>query len=100
VLDGLRADGIVLVNSTRDIAELPLGGRPGFVVPATELALELVGRPMPNAALLGGFSAISGRVSLASVCAAIRDRFPAAVAEANVAAATRAFEIVQEYQHA
>lgn len=101
VLDGLRPNGFVLVNSAKDIA---LDVRTAFFVPATEIAFELVGRPVPNAALLGGFAAISGVVSLDSVSAAIRERFAGKVAEANVAAATRAFEIVhaqlEEYQHA
>ena len=60
-------------------------------VPATELALEHVGRPVPNAALLGGFAAITGQVSLESVCAAIRERFGGKVAEGNVKAATEAY---------
>jgi pyruvate ferredoxin oxidoreductase gamma subunit len=101
VLDGLRPGGLVLVNSTQDVT---LDAGRVFVVPATELARELVGRPVPNAALLGGFAAASGVVSLASVSAAIRERFPSEVAEANVAAATRAFDIVhdevRERQHA
>jgi pyruvate ferredoxin oxidoreductase gamma subunit len=89
VLDGLRPDGLVLVNSTKDIT-LDVGTV--FVVPATALALEFVGRPLPNAALLGGFAAASGVVSLASVGAAIRERFPYQVAEANVAAASSGSE--------
>jgi pyruvate ferredoxin oxidoreductase gamma subunit len=63
-------------------------------LPASELALKHVGRPVPNAALLGGFAAITGVITLASVVAAIRQKFPAAVAEKNVAAATEAFELV------
>ncbi len=101
VLDGLAPDGIVVVNSTKDVT---VGDRTVFVVPATELARELVGRPVPNAALLGAFAAASGQVSLSSVSAAIRERFPAEVAEANVAAATRAYEVVragtEEHAHA
>ena len=101
ILDGLRPEGFVLVNSTKDIT---LDAGNVFVVPATEIALELVGRPVPNAALLGGFAAVSGVVSLEAVSAAIRDRFAGAVAEANVAAAERAFGIVRaemgERQHA
>lgn len=92
VLDGLRPDGFVLVNSTQDIAVV---GRTVFSVPATEIARELVGRPVPNAALLGAFSAASGLVSPAAVYAAIRERFPAEIAEANVAAAVRAYGIVR-----
>ena len=63
-------------------------------VPATEIALKHVGRPLPNAALLGGFAAISGQVQLKSVAAAIREKFPRAVAEPNVAAAEEAYALV------
>ena len=97
VLDGLRPDGIVLVNSARHVA---VEGHTVFSVPATEIARELVGRPVPSAALLGAFSAASGLVSAASVHAAIRERFPAEVAEANVAAATKAYEIVHAAKEA
>ena len=45
-------------------------------MPATELAREHLGRPLPNAVLLGGFAALTGIVSLDSVAKAIRERFP------------------------
>ena len=61
-------------------------------VPASELARQHVGRPLPNAALLGGFAALTGAVDLESVCAAIRERFPGAVGERNVAAASAAYD--------
>ena len=98
VFSGLTTDGYILINTTRSFAELGIGE---FVadfeadrlatVPATELALEHVGRPVPNAALLGGFAAITGQVSLESVCSAIRERFGGKVAEGNVKAATEAY---------
>ena len=50
---------------------------------------------MPNVPLLGGFAAISGRIKLESVAAAINDRFSGKVAEANIAAATEAYQIVK-----
>ena len=53
------------------------------------------GRPVPNAALLGGFAAVSGRISLESVAAAIREKFSGKVADGNVAAASEAFEYVR-----
>jgi pyruvate ferredoxin oxidoreductase gamma subunit len=98
VLDGLKPDGLVLVNSTKDVT-LPDAGRI-FVVPATALACRLVGRPVPNAALLGGFAAASGIVSLATVSAAIRERFPSDIAEANVTAAASAFGLVNAHLEA
>ena len=111
VFSGLVADGYILINTTRTFDALGLGEfvagfRPERLctVPATDLALEHVGRPVPNAALLGGFAAVTGKVSLDSVCAAIRERFRGRVADGNVAAATGAFEFVrremQEAAHA
>lgn len=104
---GLHAEGYILINSTRTFEELGLGEfTRGFrefrlsTVPATELALKHVGRPLPNAALLGGFAAITGEIELASVIAAIRDRFPAKIAAANVAAATEAFALVAQQKEA
>ena len=101
VFSGLGPDGYVLLNSTRSFDELGLGDVLRtfrhdrlLTVPATELALRHTGKPLPNAALLGGFAAISGVVSLESVAAAIRYRFSGAVAEANVAAAEAARQYV------
>jgi pyruvate ferredoxin oxidoreductase gamma subunit len=100
LFSGLVAGGYILVNSTKSFDELGLGGFARGVqryrlhsLPATDLAIKHVGRPVPNAALLGGFAAITGVITLASVVSAIRQKFPAAVAEKNVAAATEAFEL-------
>jgi pyruvate ferredoxin oxidoreductase gamma subunit len=97
VFSGLAPDGIVLVNTARNAADLGLddfvrGREAGTfrTVPATELALASTGKPYPNASLLGGFAALSGRISIESVCAAIRERFSGHVAEANVTAAVAA----------
>ncbi len=101
VFGGLNKDGYILINTSRTFEELGLGDfAAGFhtdrlcTVPATELALKHVGRPVPNAALLGGFAAVTAQISLESVNAAIREKFPAKVAEGNVAAATEAHAIV------
>jgi pyruvate ferredoxin oxidoreductase gamma subunit len=59
---------------------------------------------VPNAALLGGFAAVSGRITLDSVAAAIREKFSGKVAEGNVAAASAAYAHVRsqmtEAEHA
>jgi pyruvate ferredoxin oxidoreductase gamma subunit len=64
-------------------------------LPATELSLKHVGRAVPNVPLLGGFAAASGLISLASVAAAIKDKFSGKVAEGNIAAATEAYNMVK-----
>jgi pyruvate ferredoxin oxidoreductase gamma subunit len=66
-------------------------------VPATELAREHLGRPLPNTALLGGFAALTGTVSIGAVVSAIKQRFAGPVGEANALAAEAAFaHVVQE----
>jgi pyruvate ferredoxin oxidoreductase gamma subunit len=101
VFSGLKLDGYVLINTSRSFDELGIGeiatGRRAerlCTVPASDLALEHVGRPLPNVALLGGFSALSGLISLDSVAAAVRDKFSGKVADDNIAAATAAYDFV------
>ena len=103
VFGGLSKDGYILINTSRTFEELGLEDFAArfrserlCTVPATELALKHVGRPVPNAALLGGFAASASQISLDSVNAAIREKFPAKVAEGNVAAATEAHAIVMK----
>jgi pyruvate ferredoxin oxidoreductase gamma subunit len=102
VFGGLVPDGYVLINTSRTFEELGLGEFMAGLrrerlctVPATELALKHVGRAVPNAALLAGFAAVSGRISLEAVNAAIREKFPAKIAEGNVAAANAAYAFVE-----
>jgi pyruvate ferredoxin oxidoreductase gamma subunit len=103
VFQGLQPDGWVLINSRRTFDELGVGEIAQrfrherlATVPATEIAMRHLGRPLPNAVLLGGFAALSGLVGLDAVAHALRERFPAKVAESNVAAATEAYAFVQQ----
>lgn len=102
VFQGLAANGYVLINTRRSFAALGLDDITKrfradrlTTVPATEIALKHLGRPLPNAVLLGGFAALSGLVTLDAVAHAIRDKFSGKVAEGNVAAATEAYEYVK-----
>jgi pyruvate ferredoxin oxidoreductase gamma subunit len=100
LFEGLEPDGYVLINSKRSFAdlgleELELPGR-RMTVPATDLAREHLGRPLPNAVLLGGFAAISGAVTLEAVAAAIREKFKGKLADGNIAAASAAYDYVKE----
>ena len=101
LFNGLSARGCILVNSTRRIDEIGLAGFAHGVqryrimtLPATELALEHVGRPVPNVPLLAGFAAITGVIKLDSLVRAIADKFPSPIAQRNVAAAHAAYALV------
>lgn len=102
VFQGLRPDGYVLINTRRSFDELGLAEIAArfrherlCTVPASDLAMKHLGRPLPNAVLLGGFAALSGLVTLAAVAHAVREKFSGKVAEGNVAAATEAYAYVQ-----
>lgn len=101
VFQGLKPDGYVLINSTKTLKDLGLADALGKlprdhvrVVSATELAVRHVGRPVPNAALLGAFAGVTGLLHFASVEAAIRDKFKGSVGDGNVTAARAAFDDV------
>lgn len=107
VFAGLHADGYVVLNTNRSFAELGLSQalrkfRPErlITVSATELAMKHVGRPVPNVPLLGAFAAASGLITLEAVNAAIRDKFSGRIAEANIAAASEAFQVARAEQEA
>lgn len=105
VFQGLQPEGYVLINSRRSFKELGLAEIEAryrlerlITVPATDIALKHLGRPLPNAVLLGGFAALAGLITLDAVAHAIRDKFSGKVAESNVAAAAEAYDFVQREQ--
>jgi pyruvate ferredoxin oxidoreductase gamma subunit len=111
VFQGLVQGGYVLINSKRSFDELGLAeisqrfrSERLITVAATEIALKHLGRPLPNAVLLGGFAALAGLITLDAVGQAIRAKFSGKVADANVAAAAEAYQVVrntlQEVAHA
>ncbi len=92
----------LLVNSTESLEELGLtelatGLRADrrLTIPATELALEHLGVPLPDTALVGGFVALSGLVSLTSVIGSICERFRGRRMEREVAVAKAAYGYVE-----
>jgi pyruvate ferredoxin oxidoreductase gamma subunit len=100
VFSGLSPAGYVLINSTKSLTELGLKQSDiqkirSMTVPATQLAMEHLGRPVPNAVLLGAFASLTNVISLESVNKAITARFSSKLAAGNCAAATAAYEFVR-----
>ncbi len=107
VFQGLKSSGYVLINSSKSLGELDVAQQLSALPPehircvaATELARKHVGRPVPNAALLGGFAAISGQISLASVEKAIAAKFSGQIAAGNIEAARSAYTAAQTKEEA
>lgn len=104
VFAGMKPDGYILINSTKNFDELGLadllaGRPPGHVmtIPATDIAREYIGRPVPNAVLLGGLAALTGRFSTENVAKGLNRKFSGRVAEGNIQAAQYAYDLVKWY---
>ncbi|MCU7878477.1 MAG: 2-oxoacid:acceptor oxidoreductase family protein [Candidatus Thiodiazotropha sp. (ex Lucinoma borealis)] len=102
VFNGLTHDGHLLINTGKSIDALGIENAiehlpDGHVctVPATDIALTHVKRPVPNAVLLGALSAITGVIKIDSVIEAIETKFPGKVGQANITAAKVAYEMAQ-----
>ena len=111
VFQGLEPQGYVLINSRRSFDELGLGEMTQrfrherlITVPASDIATRHLGRPLPNAVLIGAFAALSGLLAMDAVDKAIHAKFKGRIGDANVAAAVAAFDYVQsltgEHAHA
>jgi pyruvate ferredoxin oxidoreductase gamma subunit len=102
LFDGVGPDARILINSSRSLDDLGLGEfSQGFrperlmTVPATDVARRCLGRPLPNAALVGGFAALTGWLGIEAVTAAINERFPGVLGERNASAARETFGLVE-----
>ena len=82
-------DDILIINSTEEPAALKesLKVTKGKVwtVPATEIALKILGAPITNTALLGAVAKATGIVTLEGIHKTLKGRFRADLAEKNFA---------------
>lgn len=85
VLDGLRPGGGILVNTSLDAAAL--GEQLGCEVvtlPATQLAISHLGRPVPNTALLAAFLALTEMLPMSALTGALGQKFKGDILERNL----------------
>ncbi|MCD1295955.1 pyruvate ferredoxin oxidoreductase [Methanocella sp. CWC-04] len=95
VASGIKDDGLILINSDKKPSEIGINTKAKIkTIDATSLALEVIGLPIVNTALLGAFAGATGMIRLESVNKAIKARFPGKVGDKNVEAVKRAFELM------
>jgi len=93
-LSGLRPGGTVLVDGPSEhIAERD--GAEVLAIPATRLAMEHIGRPVPNTALLAAFIALTEMLPLTALTGALSERFKGGVLEQNLKLVSAAAEMVE-----
>ncbi len=96
VTDGLKKDGMAIVNAATKPEEVGIDNYRVATVNATGIALELdllvAGLPVVNTTMMGGFAKASGEVKLESVIKTVRSQWPGPVGEKNAEAAARAYK--------
>ncbi len=90
ITDGLKDGGGILLNTAKNkqayIAEHPVNSGTNLVtLPATQLAQQFLGRPVPNTALLSAFLALTDILDQASLIQSLADRFKGKVLDNNIA---------------
>ena len=89
-LSGLKDGGTLIYNTPREPIDYD-GHVVGFV-DATAIATQVLGRPIPNTAILGAFAKTTGLLSMDSIERAIERRFQESIAGLNKEAARRGYE--------
>ena len=96
VTKGLVEDGTVVANTERSIDELKGSLKTGkakvYTVNAVRIALDVLGRPIYNTAMLGALAKAVPLVTMESLNKVVMERFPGTVGEKNVAVMKKAYE--------
>lgn len=97
VLSGLKPDGSLVVNSSNPPAAISLEAPIGQVatVNATQIANDILGRPITNTVMLGAFARVYEPITLEAVLSAIKETFGGEAGEINARAAQVAYQQAQ-----
>jgi pyruvate ferredoxin oxidoreductase gamma subunit len=105
VSDGAKDDAVFVINTSKDPKEIraKLNAKPSqkvFTVDATKIAIDTIGRPMPNAPMLGAVNKATGIVSmevlLNDVKGSFGKKFAQKIIDGNLDAVRRGYGEVKE----
>lgn len=93
---GLKDNGVAIINEKEGVEAPKLNARQKvYTVPANEIAMKTIGRPLGNTAMLGAFSAASGELELGTLVEAIKKRFSGKALDANIEAVKQGYDFVK-----
>ena len=96
VFEGVKPGGMVILNSEKPETVKVPAGAVLKAVPGTRIAMEVIGRPIPNMVMLGAFAGITGVVTLASLKEAVKERFGGKIGDLNAEAVEKAYKAAKE----
>jgi len=96
VTSGVSENGIIIINSADEPVKVreSLKTEKGklWTIPATQIALKILGMPITNTAMLGTVARATAVVSLESIERTIKERFRPDLAEKNFAVIKEAYQ--------
>ncbi len=93
---GLKPDGVLILNSAKKPAQRPNENlKIGGFVNATKIAVDEIGRDIPNTCLLGAFAAASGWLKLQSVLDSLPNYLSGDILTRNLKSAERGYQEVE-----
>ncbi len=93
VTKGLRDDGFLVMNTKKEPQQFMFDGLEQLAaVNATQIAREILNRPVTNTVLLGALIRMLPVVKIDSLISAIKDRFNKKIADLNIEAVYRAYK--------
>ncbi len=105
VADGATKDAIFVVNTSRDPKEIRAklkaeSGQKVFTIDASKIAMDCIGRSLPNAPMLGAICKVTSLVSLEHLLEDVRKsfgkKFSQKIIDGNIEAAKRGYGEVKE----
>jgi len=103
ILEGLKPDGALVVNTHKNPgeirSEIDFEGRKLYVLDATQISLDEIGKDLPNTPLVGAMVKVLGGLDVDAVADGFAKKygrkFTSKVIEGNVNAMKRAYEEVK-----
>jgi len=99
VTEGLKKDGVLVINTRETPAQLAkqlnFPRQQLRTILATDIAVEILGIPITNTAMLGAVAKAAEIVKLNSIREAVKERFPPKIAERNIKIVERAYNEVK-----
>ncbi|CUU02110.1 pyruvate ferredoxin oxidoreductase, gamma subunit [Candidatus Thermokryptus mobilis] len=104
VTEGMPDDGVLIINtelSPKQVREkFGIKSRKIYTVNATKIALETIGKPIPNTVMLGALIRVTSVLDLdtllKNIAKKFSKRYSSKVIEGNIQAIKKAFEEVKE----
>ncbi|AKL94060.1 pyruvate:ferredoxin oxidoreductase, gamma subunit PorG [Clostridium aceticum] len=99
ILETIKPNGKVIINTSHPEKYHDWQGAQVVTIDATSLALDILGQPITNTAMLGALLGSTEIVSLDAAIKGLEAGLPAKIVDKNIALIKKAYEVVKGVSH-